>query len=99
MPATMSSISDSTIANSTAATPRGGEGRRSRCSFIALAVQLDVGSRDGFDQAREFDLDLLRSGRIGHLLHEEPPDPKHRQILAARAATAHSRAVNNEKIE
>src|SRR5438552_2443425 len=99
MPATMSSISDNTIANSTAATPRGGEGRRSRCSFIALAVQLDVGSRDGLDQARKFHFDLLRPGRVGHLLHEEPPDPEHRQVLAARTRTADSRAVDDQEIQ
>src|SRR5438445_13291298 len=98
MPAVISSISVSTSANSTIAAPRGGEGRRSRYEFIASAVKLDFRSRDRFDQAGEFDVELLRAGRVGHFLHEEFRDADHLQCRAITRRDGNS-AVDHEDIE
>src|SRR5437762_9374113 len=65
MPAVISSISVSTIANSTATAPRGGEGSRSRCEAMASTVQLDFGGRNRLDQSAELDHQTPVRGTAG----------------------------------
>src|SRR5438445_9491922 len=79
-------------------------GRRSRCRFMASAVQLDFGGRDRLDQAGKFNhqLSARAAGEVRRYLHEEPSHANDwgdaTDTVWNRSAAVHDHKIENSSI-